>query len=221
MAVTDLARIPDILVTVDWLWHCPLRRKLAWNSCFRPILSSLYYRSRCIIISAVRRDLEKIITLNSWCYNLLTQSRNTQKANVIRTMKGVPGYFWYLTSSVFVSVNFHKCYHGSWPFQRGHGSTLFGLLLLWKRWPGWQFANCKETIRVYMPHQAIHRLVQIIDCRLFDTKPLSEIMLTYYYWTLRNKIQWNFHQNKIFLPLQYASENVVCKMAGILFPSLC
>ena len=140
----------------------------------------------------------------------------TKKINVIKTMIGVPGYFWYLTNSVFVWVKFHKCYHGSWPFQRGHDSTLFGLLLLWKRWPGWQFANCKETIHVYMRHQTIHWLVQIIACRLFGTKPLSEIMLTYYHWTLRTKF------SEISTKIKYfCLNNMRLKMSSAEWRSFC
>ena len=65
-------------------------------------------------------------------------------------------------------------------------------------------------------------LLQILVCRLFGTKPLSEQTFRYsqelspgplVYW---NKLQWNFIQNgKLFIHGN-ASEYIVCEMAAIL-----
>ena len=35
-------------------------------------------------------------------------------------------------------------------------------------------------------------------------------------WTLRNKLQWNFHQNTKLFIHENASENIVCEMVAIL-----
>ena len=35
-------------------------------------------------------------------------------------------------------------------------------------------------------------------------------------WTFRNKLQWNFNQNRTFFIHKYASEDVVCEMVAIL-----
>ena len=53
-------------------------------------------------------------------------------------------------------------------------------------------------------------LVQIMVSRLSGIKPLSVVK-----WTLRNKIQWNFHQNTKLFIHKNASENIVCEMAAI------
>ena len=51
---------------------------------------------------------------------------------------------------------------------------------------------------------------------VFGAKPLSKAMLGDFYWTLRNKLQWNFNQNTKLFIHENASENIVCKMAAIL-----
>ena len=54
-----------------------------------------------------------------------------------------------------------------------------------------------------MPQGIGSALVQIMACRLFDTKPLS-------------KLQWNFIQNTKLFVHRNSSENIVCEMAAIL-----
>ena len=57
--------------------------------------------------------------------------------------------------------------------------------------------------------------VQIMACRLCDTKPLSKSMLGYSQMGLRNKRQWNFNQNTKLSIHENASENIVCEKAVI------
>ena len=71
---------------------------------------------------------------------------------------------------------------------------------------------------VYM-HQLIgSALLQIMACRLFCAKPLSEPMLEYCHLngTIRNTLQWNFNHNTKLVIHKNASENIVCEMAAIL-----
>ena len=79
------------------------------------------------------------------------------------------------------------------------------------------------------PHSAayMHRwigsaLLQIMVCRLFGTKPLSEQTFRYSQelspgpLVYRNKLQWNFNQNRKLFIHGNASEYIVCEMAAIL-----
>ena len=50
-------------------------------------------------------------------------------------------------------------------------------------------------------------------CRLVGAEPLSEPMLEYGYWTLRNKFQWNLNRNQYIFIHENACKSVVCKMA--------
>ena len=52
-------------------------------------------------------------------------------------------------------------------------------------------------------------------------KPLSEPMLEYYYWTLRNKLQWNLNRNSNIFIWENAFERVVCETASILSRPQC
>ena len=68
----------------------------------------------------------------------------------------------------------------------------------------------------YMHQWIGSALVQIMACPLFGTKPLSKPMLFFIInWTLKNILQWNFNQNKLFFH-ENASENIIYKMAAIL-----
>ena len=60
----------------------------------------------------------------------------------------------------------------------------------------------------------VSALVQIMACHLFGAKPLSKPMLGYCQWNLRNKLQWNFSNTKLFIN-EMASENIVCQMTVI------
>ena len=53
-------------------------------------------------------------------------------------------------------------------------------------------------------------------CRLIGAKPLSEQMLDYLNWTLRNKLQWNLNRNFNIFIQENAFESVVCETAAIL-----
>ena len=64
-------------------------------------------------------------------------------------------------------------------------------------------------------------LVQIMACRLFGTKPLSEPVLEFVNWNLRKQLQRNLKRNFYIFIHEYAFENVVCKMAGILSRPQC
>ena len=76
--------------------------------------------------------------------------------------------------------------------------------------------NGQQSASLYAYCQVIWSLlVQIMACRLFGTKPLSKPMLVIVDWALRNKIQWNYQNPKLFIHVN-ASENTVCEMAAIL-----
>ena len=68
----------------------------------------------------------------------------------------------------------------------------------------------------YMRQWTGSALVQIMACRLFGAKPLSEPMLKYCQLDLTNKLQWNSNRNTKFFIQENAFENVVCEMAAIL-----
>ena len=65
-------------------------------------------------------------------------------------------------------------------------------------------------------------LLQIMVCRLFGTKPLSGQKFCYSQelspgpLVYRNKLQWNFNQNRKLFIHGNASEYIVCEMAAIL-----
>ena len=65
-------------------------------------------------------------------------------------------------------------------------------------------------------------LLQIMVCRLFGTKPLSGQKFCYSQelspgpLVYRNKLQWNFNQNRKLFFHGNASEYIVCEMAAIL-----
>ena len=61
------------------------------------------------------------------------------------------------------------------------------------------------TIYESSPHSAAYMrqwirsaLVHTMACRLFGAKPSSKPMLCYcqFYWTIRNKLRWNYNQNR-------------------------
>ena len=54
-------------------------------------------------------------------------------------------------------------------------------------------------------------LVQVMACRLLDTKSLPNQCWLIFNRTLRNKFQWNFNKNSNFLIEENTFENVVCK----------
>ena len=59
-------------------------------------------------------------------------------------------------------------------------------------------------------------LVEIMACRLFDVKPLSEQWWHIFLWALTNKRQGNFNRKSNFFIEQYANQIVVFEMAAIL-----
>ena len=65
-------------------------------------------------------------------------------------------------------------------------------------------------------------LLQMMVCRLIGTKPLSGQTFRYSQelspgpLVYRNKLQWNFNQNKKLFILGNASEYIVCEMTAIL-----
>ena len=68
--------------------------------------------------------------------------------------------------------------------------------------------NSSPPSAAYMRQWTGSALVQIMACRLFDAKPLSEPMLDFVNWTLRNKLQYNFNQNTKRFIHENASENI-------------
>ena len=55
--------------------------------------------------------------------------------------------------------------------------------------------NSSPPGAAYMRQWIGSALVQIMACRLFGAKPLSNPMLGYFNWTLTNNLQWNFNQD--------------------------
>ena len=64
-------------------------------------------------------------------------------------------------------------------------------------------------------------LVQTMACCLVGAKPLSQPMLWYLNWTLRNKLQWNFNRNSYIFIQRNGPENVVFEMAATLSRPRC
>ena len=82
--------------------------------------------------------------------------------------------------------------------------------------------NSSSHSAAYMRRWIGSALLQIMVCRLFGTKPLSEQTFRYSQelspgpLVYMNKLQWNFNQKwKLFIHGN-ASEYIVCKMAAIL-----
>ena len=76
--------------------------------------------------------------------------------------------------------------------------------------------NSSPPSATYLRQWTDSVLVQIMACRLFGAKPLSEPMLDYSQLNPRNKLQWNFNQNTIFFIDGNAFQKVACEMAAIL-----
>ena len=53
----------------------------------------------------------------------------------------------------------------------------------------------RQPSDAYMRRRTRPSLVQIMACRLFGAKPLSEPMLMYFYWTIWNNFQCNVNHN--------------------------
>ena len=79
-----------------------------------------------------------------------------------------------------------------------------------------QWVNSSPPNAAYMHQWIVSALLQIMACRLYGAKPLSEPMLDYYQLNPGNNFQWNSNQNTKFFSHKNASENIVCKMAAIL-----
>ena len=94
--------------------------------------------------------------------------------------------------------------------------------------PKYLLSRVCTTINVNSsPHSAAYvrricALLQIMVCRLFGTKPLSAQTFRYSQelspgpLVYRNKLQWNFNQNRKLFIHGNASEYIVCEMAAIL-----
>ena len=59
-------------------------------------------------------------------------------------------------------------------------------------------------------------LFQIMACRLFGPKPLSQPMLDLCQLDRGNKLQWNLNENSKLFIHENAFENSICEMAAIL-----
>ena len=74
----------------------------------------------------------------------------------------------------------------------------------------------------YMRQSIRPSLVQIRACRLSGAKPLSKPMEVYGQLDLRNKLQWNFHDQNTRNFIEWnLFVKIVCKMAAVLFTSQC
>ena len=79
----------------------------------------------------------------------------------------------------------------------------------------WQsMVNSLRPSDEYMRRQSRPSLVQIMACRLIDTKPLSEPTLEYYS-NIGNKLQCNLQRNSYFFIKKNTFQNVGRKMASI------
>ena len=58
-------------------------------------------------------------------------------------------------------------------------------------------------------------LFQLMAWRRTGAKPLSELMLEYFNWIPRNKLQWHFNQNSCIFIQENPFENVVLKNPAI------
>ena len=82
--------------------------------------------------------------------------------------------------------------------------------------------NSSPHSAAYMRRWIGSALLQIMVCRLFGTKPLSEQTFRYSQelshgpLIYRKKLQWNFNQNRKLFIDGNASEYIVCEMAAIL-----
>ena len=96
--------------------------------------------------------------------------------------------------------------------------------------PKYLLSRVCTTINVNSsPHSAAYvrrwigsALLQIMVCRLIGTKPLSGQTFRYSQelshgpLVYRNKLQWNFNQNRKLFIRENASEYIVCEMTAIL-----
>ena len=85
--------------------------------------------------------------------------------------------------------------------------------------------NSSPHSGAYMRRWIGSALLQMMVCRLFGTKPLSEQTFRYSQelspgpLVYRNKLKWNLNQNRKLFIHGNASEYIVCEMAAILFLS--
>ena len=77
----------------------------------------------------------------------------------------------------------------SMPLSEAVQETLSGITRL-------QWFNSSPPSAAYMRQWIRSALVQIMVCRLFGAKPLSNQCWVIVNWNLRNKLQWNFDQIK-------------------------
>ena len=101
----------------------------------------------------------------------------------------------------------------NWPNTRINIYTVFlymyNILNIW-------FINSSPPSAAYMRQCIGSVMAQIMTCRLFGAKPLSEPMLCYVIWTLGKKLQWNSNQDTIFFIRTKEYEYIVYKIASIL-----
>ena len=97
---------------------------------------------------------------------------------------------------------------------------------LWKSYGYWWPGDAKSPVASpghqqpwYWPSSLDYSgpcVGKVFSCRLVSAKPLSEPMMKYCHWTLRNKFQWNFSRKANIFIQENEFENFVCKMASIL-----
>ena len=72
--------------------------------------------------------------------------------------------------------------------------------------------NSLRPSDAYMRRWTGSSLVQILACRLYGDRPLSEPMLEYCYWAFRNKLQWNFNRNSNIFIQKIAFKTLSAKL---------
>ena len=106
-------------------------------------------------------------------------------------------------------------------------NVIFGAFL-WKMWNelnSLQEVNSSPPSATYIRQWIGSAMVQIMACRLFGTKPLSEpgtsiLAILVPVWTntwllsIRNKLQWNINQNTKLFIHENTSETIVCENGG-------
>ena len=100
-------------------------------------------------------------------------------------------------------------------FEMNHYSPQSGCLEMVNIWRYLGYIhNSYPPSTAFMRQRIRPALVQIMACRLFGAKPLSNTVP--FNWTLGNKPLWNFNQGTKLFIHENASENIACEMEATL-----
>ena len=111
--------------------------------------------------------------------------------------------------------SFHPTYYNGC-----HYLSMLGLRLIHCTWNSFWF-NSLQPRDACIRYQTRPSLVQIMVCRLFGAKPLSQPMLDYCPSTHGNIFQWNLNQNTTISIEDSEFQNVVRKSSAILSRPQC